>query len=534
MQAEQLKQEAKILMDLVERKTCTLADNIMEISSAEYGDSAQFSLEKRELFRNYPQFIGPSCMLKEPGDFYAFDDTGIPLIILRKHDGSLGAYLNICSHRGAPLGEGMGQAKKQRMLSCPYHAWTYDLDGKLIGVPFGKDGFTEMDKGSRCLQAVDVQEKDGMMFVMPNPELSFDIDEALGGIGSQVSGFGFDDHHLLGIKRVETAISWKLNMDTFHEFYHFEALHPETIAFPSSFLLILLLKILYPVVWAINLVSNGLVRLLGFASVHDDSAQHLTPEELRTVVYESSERMPRRRHGMLLNILDLEKVSVDEIMVPKNDIIGVDIEDDLKDVLEQISSAHHTRIPVYKHNIDNLIGILHMRSTGKFLKMETLNKAAILQETTEVYYIPDTTPLHTQLFNFQKKKLRMAVVVDEFGAVKGMVTLEDILEEIVGEFTTDLTTNNKDIHAQDDGSYLIDGTANIREINRTLNWDLDASGAKTLNGLMMEILESIPDSLVGIKLDGYYAEIVQVKDNVIRTVRMRAIGSIEEDVLKSG
>jgi len=301
------------------------------------------------------------------------------------------------------------------------------------------------------------------------------------------------------------------------------ALHPETIAYPSSFLLILLLKILYPVVWAINLVSNGLVRLLGFASVHDDSQQHLTPEELRTVVYESSERMPRRRHGMLLNILDLEKVSVDEIMVPKNDIIGVDIEDDLKDILDQISSAHHTRIPIYKNNIDNLVGILHMRSTGKFLKMETLNKAAIIQETNEVYYIPDTTPLHTQLFNFQKKKLRMAVVVDEFGAVKGMVTLEDILEEIVGEFTTDLTTNSKDIHAQEDGSFLIDGTATIRDINRALSWELDASGAKTLNGLLMEILESIPDSLVGIKLDGYYAEIVQVKDNVIRTVRMREI-----------
>ena len=301
------------------------------------------------------------------------------------------------------------------------------------------------------------------------------------------------------------------------------ALHPETIAYPSSILLILLLKILYPVVWAINIVSNGLVRLLGFASVHDDSQQHLTPEELRTVVYESSERMPRRRHGMLLNILDLEKVSVDEIMVPKNDIIGVDIEDDLKDILDQISSAHHTRIPVYKNNIDNLVGILHMRSTGKFLRMETLNKAAIIQETNEVYYIPDTTPLHTQLFNFQKKKLRMAIVVDEFGAVKGMVTLEDILEEIVGEFTTDLTTNSKDIHAQEDGSFLIDGTATIRDINRALSWELDASGAKTLNGLLMEILESIPDSLVGIRLDGYYAEIVQVKDNVIRTVRMREI-----------
>ncbi|MSR10507.1 MAG: HlyC/CorC family transporter [Gammaproteobacteria bacterium] len=301
------------------------------------------------------------------------------------------------------------------------------------------------------------------------------------------------------------------------------ALHPETIAYPSSLLLILLLKVLYPVVWIINVVSNGLVRLLGFKSVGDDSQQQLTQQELRTVVYESSGRIPRRRHGMLLNILDLEKVRVDEIMVPKNDIIGVDIDNDLKDVLDQISSAHHTRIPVYKQHMDNLIGILHMRSTGKFLKMETLNKAAILQETTEVYYIPESTPLHTQLFNFQKKKLRMAIVVDEFGAIKGMVTLEDILEEIVGEFTTDLITNSKDIHIQEDGSFLIDGFATIRDINRSLSWELQASGAKTLNGLLMEILESIPDSLVGIRLDGYYAEIVQVKDNVIRTVRMRPI-----------
>ena len=301
------------------------------------------------------------------------------------------------------------------------------------------------------------------------------------------------------------------------------ALHPETIAYPSSLLLILLLKVLYPVVWIINVVSNGLVRLLGFKSVGDDSQQQLTQEELRTVVYESSGRIPRRRHGMLLNILDLEKVRVDEIMVPKNDIIGVDIDNDLKDVLDQISSAHHTRIPIYKQHMDNLIGILHMRSTGKFLKMETLNKAAILRETTEVYYIPESTPLHTQLFNFQKKKLRMAIVVDEFGAIKGMVTLEDILEEIVGEFTTDLITNSKDIHIQEDGSFLIDGFATIRDINRSLSWELQASGAKTLNGLLMEILESIPDSLGGIRLDDYYAEIVQVKDNVIRTVRMRPI-----------
>lgn len=229
MHADALKQEAKILLDLVDRKTCTLADSVMEIDNDEYASSSLFERERIELFRNHPQFVGPSCMLPEPGDFFAYDDTGIPLLIARKHDGSLAAYLNICSHRSAPLGDGMGAAKNQKLLSCPYHGWAYDLDGTLVGVPFGNDGFTDMDRDSRGLTPVEVQEKDGMIFVMPNPELSFDINETMAGIGSQVEGFGFDNHHLLGIKRVETNISWKLNMDTFHEFYHFAALHPETI-----------------------------------------------------------------------------------------------------------------------------------------------------------------------------------------------------------------------------------------------------------------------------------------------------------------
>jgi len=301
------------------------------------------------------------------------------------------------------------------------------------------------------------------------------------------------------------------------------ALYPERIAYPSSLLLALLLRVLHPVVWMVNFVSNGLVRLLGFTLHNNDSQQHLTPEELRTVVYESGERMPRRRHGMLLNILDLEKATVNDILVPRNEILGIDIDDDLTEILEQIASSQHTRMPVYRGDIDNIVGMLHLRSIGKLLNVESLNKAMVLQETNEAYFVPESTPLHTQLFNFQKKKLRMAIVVDEYGAVKGMVTLEDILEEIVGEFTTDMADSSKDIHAQVDGSYLIDGATSIREINRTLGWDLDSGGAKTINGLLMEILQSIPESTVGVELNGYYAEIVQTKDNVIRTVRMRAI-----------
>lgn len=298
------------------------------------------------------------------------------------------------------------------------------------------------------------------------------------------------------------------------------ALYPEKIAYPSSLLLALLLKLLYPVVWIVNVVSNALVRLLGFSSEASGNENQLTPDELRTVVYESGGRIPRRRHGMLMNILDLERVTVDDILVPRHELVGIDIEDDLNDILLQISSAQHTRLPVYKHDIDNIVGVLHLRSTGKLIGIEELNKSALLQETAEPYFIPESTPLHTQLFNFQQKKERMAVVVDEYGAVKGIITLEDILEEIVGEFTTDLAASSKDIHPQDDGSFLIDGSASVRDINRVLSWDLDSTGAKTLNGLLTESLESIPDSSVCINLEGYYAEIVQVKDNVIKTVKM--------------
>ena len=308
------------------------------------------------------------------------------------------------------------------------------------------------------------------------------------------------------------------------------ALYPEKVAYPSSLLLALLLKLLYPVVWIVNVVSNALVRLLGFSSEASGNENQLTPDELRTVVYESGGRIPRRRHGMLMNILDLERVTVDDILVPRHELVGIDIEDDLNDILLQISSAQHTRLPVYKHNIDNIVGVLHLRSTGKLIGIEELNKSALLQETAEPYFIPESTPLHTQLFNFQQKKERMAVVVDEYGAVKGIITLEDILEEIVGEFTTDLAASSKDIHPQEDGSFLIDGSASVRDINRVLSWDLDSTGAKTLNGLLTESLESIPDSSVCINLEGYYAEIVQVKDNVIKTVKMwRAPNATFED-----
>ena len=298
------------------------------------------------------------------------------------------------------------------------------------------------------------------------------------------------------------------------------ALHPEKIAFPSSVILTVLLRILMPVVTLVNFFSNGLVRLLGFAHEEGDEHHNLSAEELRTIVDESGKHIPHRRQGMLLNILDLENVTVNDIMISRNDITAIDIEDPTPEILEQIANCHHTRVPIYKSDINEIIGILHMRSMAKLIRHESINKAIILQETTDPYFIPESTPLPVQLANFQARKERMAVVVDEFGAIKGIVTLEDILEEIVGEFTTDLADSSRDILAQDDGTFLIDASASIRDINRFLDWNLDDTGAKTLNGLLVELLQSIPDSAVGVDLDGYYAEIVQIKDNMIKTVRM--------------
>jgi phenylpropionate dioxygenase-like ring-hydroxylating dioxygenase large terminal subunit len=231
MQRQQLVEEIKTLMDLVARKTTSLADSVMQIDVAEYTNPEQFQREKTELFRNYPQFVGPSCVVPEAGDYFAFDDTGVPILIVRQGDGSLKAFVNICSHRGAPLNEcDHGKAKNGRLFSCPYHGWTYDLEGTLIGVPFGKEGFDSIDRAALGLRALDVQEKYGMIFVMPNPEKTFDIDDVLAGLQERLSGFGFEDHYYLGAKQVFTNFSWKLNMDTFHEYYHFEFLHPQTIA----------------------------------------------------------------------------------------------------------------------------------------------------------------------------------------------------------------------------------------------------------------------------------------------------------------
>lgn len=297
------------------------------------------------------------------------------------------------------------------------------------------------------------------------------------------------------------------------------AVHPEKVAFPFSLPLVFLLRIFHPLVWLVNTMSNYLVRLLGF-DTDDLDGDHLTKEELKTVVYESSTHLPVRHQNMLVNILDLEKVSVSDIMVPRNDVVGINIDDSIDAIMQTIVNSNHTRLPVYKENLNNVLGFLHMRNTAKLIHLDEVNKAELMQLTRESYFAHESTTLHTQLINFQKKKRRIAMVVDEYGDVQGIVTLEDILEEIVGNFTTSMADETDEIHPQQDGSYLIEGSANIREINRALDWDLPTVGAKTLNGLLTEFLENIPENNVGIELPFYRAEVIQVKDNMIKNVRM--------------
>jgi Mg2+/Co2+ transporter CorB len=223
---------------------------------------------------------------------------------------------------------------------------------------------------------------------------------------------------------------------------------------------------------------------------------------------------------MLLNVVDLEKVTVNDIMVPRNEVAGIDLELDIDEIMEAIINSQHTRLPVYRNDLNNVVGILHMRGAARFIKMQEVNKAELVQLTHEAYFVPESTPLTTQLINFQKQKRRIAVVVDEYGDVKGIVTIEDILEEIVGNFTSNTAEETADIHPQPDGTFLIDGSATIRQINRKLDWDLPTDGPKTLNGLLTEMLENIPENQVGIRLPFHCAEIVQMKDNMIKTVRM--------------
>jgi Mg2+/Co2+ transporter CorB len=299
------------------------------------------------------------------------------------------------------------------------------------------------------------------------------------------------------------------------------ALSPERIAFPYAYILLPLSYLAHPFVWVINQFANGLLRLFGIhagAAVGDES---LTIDELRTVVREAGNMIPKRHRKMLISILDLETVTVEDIMVHRNEIVGIDINEPPADILNFLKNCQHTRLPVYRENIDNIIGMLHVRHILRVLRdKDDITVEDLKHVIVEPYFVPLNTQLHIQLRNFQKQKIRIGLVVDEYGSVQGLVTMEDILEEIVGEFTTDLQTYDQDIHPQEDGSYIIDGAATLRDINRQLHWDLPIDGAKTLNGLILEYLEQIPEAGTGLRIGKFALEVTQAADNAVKTVRI--------------
>jgi Mg2+/Co2+ transporter CorB len=300
------------------------------------------------------------------------------------------------------------------------------------------------------------------------------------------------------------------------------ALHPERLALPASYIYVPLLLILYPFVWFTNLLANGVLRLFGVS--RQVAANSLSSEELRTVVAEAGAMIPRRHQQMLVSILDLEHATVEDIMVPRNEIVGIDVDEDWDRILEQLRQSQHTRLPLYQGEIDRIIGLVHMKQVvhelarGR-LDLESLSAAA---RAREPYFVPSGTTLNTQLLNFQRNKRRMAFVVDEYGDIQGLVTIDDILEEIVGEFTTDpATMMHKDVHAETDGSFVANASATIRALNRSMRWNLPTDGPKTLNGLIVEFLETIPEPGTTLKLADYMLEVLQTGDNAIKTVRIR-------------
>jgi len=298
------------------------------------------------------------------------------------------------------------------------------------------------------------------------------------------------------------------------------ALKPERLAFPSAYIYTLIAVPLSPFVWLVNVFSNALLGLVG---VHPASAkqEELSADELRAVVLETRKFMPETHADMLLGILDLEQVSVEDIMIPRNEITGIDLNDDWNDIVHQITHSQRTRVPVFHDSIDNIAGVLHLRKVLNLFARDELSMKTLKSLIQPAYFIPASTPLTRQILNFQDNRRRSGLVVDEYGSIQGLATLEDILEEIIGQFTTDSPTRNRGIHKQTDNTYLIDGNAHIRDINRTLNWQLPADGPKTLNGLILEFLEMIPPPGTSLMIKNYTIEITRVSNNTVQTAKLR-------------
>ncbi|AEC16582.1 MULTISPECIES: HlyC/CorC family transporter [Gallibacterium] len=302
------------------------------------------------------------------------------------------------------------------------------------------------------------------------------------------------------------------------------AIYPEKIGFFSSHILSVLIKIFLPLVYFINFFTNGLMRLIGLKP--DIKSHSISAEELRSIVNESGKFIPRAHQQMLLSILDMEKVTVEDIMVPRNEISGIDIEDDWKSIMRQLNHAAHSRIVLYKENMDeNALGILRVREAYRLMtNTNEFTKETLMRAADEIYFIPEGTTLNAQLLNFKNNKERIGLVVDEYGDIKGLVTLEDILEEIVGEFTTsNLPSIEDEVQPQSDGTVIIDGSANIRDLNKMFNWHLDTDEARTFNGFILEHLEDIPQEGTEWRIGNLKIKILEVSDNMIKQAKVKKL-----------
>ena len=297
---------------------------------------------------------------------------------------------------------------------------------------------------------------------------------------------------------------------------------PERWAFKAVYVLEPIQRLLVIPVKMVNLLSNAIVRL--FLKNEPAQSDSLSTDELRTVVNEGAKGVGERQN-MMVRLLDLEQVSVNDIMIPRGEIEAIDIDSEMNEIVEVASNSQYTLLPIYKESINNIIGILHLRRLARFMGSNEFTKSDLMQLTREPYYIPEATSLDKQLIRFQAEKQRIALVVDEYGELQGLVTLEDILEEIVGEFTSDFSANIPEILPQDDDSFVIDGGALLRDINRALDWELPISGPKTLNGLVLEHLETIPEENLCIQIDNYQIETLQLSDNMVKNLKCVRVAS---------
>ncbi len=298
----------------------------------------------------------------------------------------------------------------------------------------------------------------------------------------------------------------------------FAAVFSMQVAFVAAYPLSILLKVLYPIVWLGNTIANGVLALFGI-TVKRGGVDRLSSDELRTVVLESKGRISDLHQDMLLRILDFQNISVDDVMVPRNEIVGLDLTEEWSELLSTITQSKYTRLPLYEDDIDNVRGIVHIKDAVRLLANDKLNKHTLKSIARDAYFIPENTALHTQLMNFRKEKRRLGMVVDEYGDVQGLATMEDVVEEIVGELATDVPAVSHSIKSMDDGHH-VDGSVNLRELNRVMDWALPMTGPKTLSGLIIEYLELIPDGPTCLILDRYPMEVLKVKGNMVKSVKI--------------